>query len=301
MDRIGVVILHYLDKDLTSACLRSVLSSDLKNKKLDLIVVSNSQDKDLATELKKIESQVQVIENEANLGYSAANNKGIKKALEEGCSKVILLNNDTVVDKNLINNLTEFSDKNNKIGLVSPKIYFAPGHEYRQNRYNKKDRGKVIWYAGGKLDRQNVYAGHLGIDEIDRGQFESTNQTDFATGCCMLITRDAVDKVGLFDEMYFMYFEDIDYSLRVRRSGFQVVYYPYAYLWHKNASTSGSPGSYTHIYYQTRNRLYFGFKYFSWRVKKSLLLDSLRLGFRGGAYLKGVYDYYLGRMGKMRQ
>ncbi len=298
MDKIGIIILHYSDIVLTLNCLVSLFASELKNKELCTVLVLNSNEDNFAQKIKDKYPKVLIIENHENLGYSGANNKGINKAIELGCGKFILINNDTVVDKKLVNSLVDFANNDKNIGLVSPKIYFAPDHEYHLKRYKIKDRGNVLWYAGGKLDADNVYASHYGLDEVDNGQFNSIRETDFTTGCCMLITRDVIDRVGLLDEKYFMYFEDIDYSIRAKRAGLQVMYYPFAFLWHKNASTSGSPGSLTHIYYQTRNRLYFGFKYFSWRVKKSLILDSLKLGFRGGAYLKGVIDYYIGRMGK---
>ena len=298
MDKIGIIILHYSDIVLTLNCLVSLFASELKNKELCTVLVLNSNEDNFAQKIKDKYPKVLIIENHENLGYSGANNKGINKAIELGCGKFILINNDTVVDKKLVNSLVDFANNDKNIGLVSPKIYFAPDHEYHLKRYKIKDRGNALCYAGGKLDADNVYASHYGLDEVDNGQFNSIRETDFTTGCCMLITRDVIDRVGLLDEKYFMYFEDIDYSIRAKRAGLQVMYYPFAFLWHKNASTSGSPGSLTHIYYQTRNRLYFGFKYFSWRVKKSLILDSLKLGFRGGAYLKGVIDYYIGRMGK---
>lgn len=299
MDKVGIIVLHYLNSELTLDCLSSLSSCDKEKIEFEIYLVLNSSDKTLSQKIKDDYQNVILVENNQNTGFSRANNLGIRKAIDNGCNHFLLLNNDTVVHKKLILGLVHFVHNNKEIGLVSPKIYFAPDHEYHHDRYKKKDRGKVIWYAGGKLDMNNVYAGHLGLNEVDHGQFNKTSETDFATGCCMLITKEMVDKVGLLEEKYFMYFEDIDYSFRAKKANLKVMYYPEVFLWHKNASTSGSPGSSIHIYYQTRNRLYFGFKYFPLRVKKSLLIDSLRLGFRGGAYFRGVRDYYLGKMGRM--
>jgi len=156
----------------------------------------------------------------------------------------------------------------------------------------------VIWYAGGIIDWDNILAKHRGIDEVDRGQYEETSETPFATGCCMLIRKEVVEKIGLLDEKYFLYFEDVDYSLRAKKAGFKIVYFPKAHLWHKNAASSGKPGSATHVYYQTRNRLYFGFKYASLSTKKSLFFDSLKMIMKNNLHKKACLDYYLGRMGK---
>ena len=122
---------------------------------------------------------------------------------------------------------------------------------------------------------------------------------DFATGCCMYISRAAIESIGFFDEKYFLYYEDVDYSVRAKQAGFGVFYDPSVHIWHKNAASSDKPGSLLHRYYQTRNRLYFGFKYAPSRTKKSLLMESVRMLLGGGVERKAVLDYYVRRMGKM--
>lgn len=112
----------------------------------------------------------------------------------------------------------------------------------------------------------------------------------------MLISRDLIEHIGLLDEKYFLYYEDVDYSIRAIKAGFKIYYLPKAHIWHKNASSSGKPGSKLHIYYQERNRLYFGFKYASIKTKKSLIFDSLRILFKGNVYRDAIVDYYSGRM-----
>ncbi|OGL47210.1 MAG: hypothetical protein A2161_14515 [Candidatus Schekmanbacteria bacterium RBG_13_48_7] len=192
--------------------------------------------------------------------------------------------------------MVRYSDSDSKIGLVSPKIYFAKGYEFYKKRYQKSDLGKIIWYAGGLVDWKNMYATHRGVDEVDYGQYARSCDTEFATGCCLLIKKKVIDTVGLFDRNYFLYFEDLDLSIRSKNMGFKVKYYPEVYLWHKNAASSDKPGSKIQVYYQTRNRLYFGYKYATLSTKKSLFLDSLRLLKKGNPYTSGVIDYYLGRM-----
>jgi len=305
MDKAAIVIVHYKGDIDTKQCLSSILINHSKNKEFKIIVVVNPftesklVDKKIsfARELKSEFPQVIVIETNTNTGFSKGNNIGIRKALDLGCDYIVLLNNDTIVTLGLFDKLISFAKSDFNIGLVSPKIYFAKGFEYHQERYKDKEKGKVLWYAGGRLDWDNIYATHRGLNEVDMGQYDDLLETDFATGCCMLLKRKVIEKIGFLDEKYFLYYEDIDYSQRVKKIKMKVVYYPDAFLWHKNASSSGKPGSKLHIYYQNRNRLYFGFKYASAKTKKSLFIDSLRLAAKGGIYTKSILDYYLGRMG----
>lgn len=305
MDKAAIVIVHYRGEDDTRECLSSILINHSKNKEFKIIVVvnssseskSNTKQDSFAGDLKREFPQVIVIETNVNTGFAKGNNIGIKKALDLGANYIMLLNNDTIVALGFLEKLILFAKSNTNVGLVSPKIYFAKGFEYHKHKYKEDEKGKVLWYAGGSLDWNNIYATHRGLDEVDSGQYDDVVETDFATGCCMLLKRKVIERVGLLDEKYFLYYEDIDYSQRVKKVKMKVVYYPQAFLWHKNASSSGKPGSELHIYYQNRNRLYFGFKYASLKTRKSLFWDSLKLTLRGGTYTKSIADYYLGRMG----
>lgn len=298
MDNVGVVILHYRGEEDTRECINSLTLNKDNNYSLKLIVVANQSDENFISSLKKKYPTIDFIENKTNLGFAQGNNIGISQALRLGCEYILVLNNDTITAPDLISKLVSFAKKDSLVGLISPKIYFAAGFEYHKDRYSKNERGKVIWYAGGILDWSNVFAYHRGVDEVDRQQFNKSSDTDFATGCCMLIKRSVIEKIGFLDKNYFLYFEDVDYSIRTQKAGFKVKYDPNAYLWHKNAASSGKPGSRLHVYYQTRNRLYFGYKYAPLRSKKSLALDSLKMLMRGGIFTKAVADYYLGRMGQ---
>lgn len=306
MDKAAIVIVHYKGETDTRECLNSIFVDHSISRQFRIIVVVNPAQKSeispkqnsFFTILKENYPGIDIIENTENKGFAEGNNIGIKRALDLGCEYILLLNNDTIVSWQLLSRLISFAESDSQIGLVSPKIYFAGGFEYHKDRYKEKDKGRVIWYAGGIIDWDNIYASHRGIDEVDKGQYEKTIETDFAVGCCMLIKRKTIDKVGFFNKKYFLYYEDIDYSVRVKKNKMKVIYYPSAFLWHKNASSSGKPGSPLHIYYQNRNRLYFGFKYAKATTKKSLFLDSLRLLVKGRVYTRSTMDYYLGRLGK---
>ena len=204
MQKVSLVILNYKGKENTLACLDSLKDNFLPESiKLDIIVVDNASKDNLFVALKTKYPNVVFIENKNNLGFAEGNNVGIKYATEHGTDFVLILNNDTIVDKNLIRELLEVAETNEKIGIVVPKIYFAHGFEFHKDRYSKKDLGRVFWYAGGEMDWKNVIGFHRGVDEVDRGQYDRIEKTDFASGCCMLVKREVFEKVGFFDEKFF--------------------------------------------------------------------------------------------------
>jgi len=115
----------------------------------------------------------------------------------------------------------------------------------------------------------------------------------------MIISREVLEKVGLFDEKYFLYYEDNDLSQRAKKQGFKIIYQPKAILWHLNAGSTGGSGSILHDYYITRNRLLFGFKFTSMRARLALVRESIKLMFLGRAWQrKGALDFYLGKFGR---
>ena len=149
------------------------------------------------------------------------------------------------------------------------------------------------------MDWNNVIGHHRGVDEIDRGQFDKTEETELATGCCMLLKKEVFEKVGMLDDKYFLYYEDADLSIRTKKKGFKIVYVSKSVIWHKNASSAGGSGSVLQDYYITRNRLLFGFRYSAIRAKFALLRESLALLINGRKWQKrGVLDFYLGKLGR---
>lgn len=234
-----------------------------------IVVVDN----DIPSDLKDI-TGVEVLRPGKNLGFAGANNLAIKKHPE--ADYYLLLNPDTKVSKDFLTNLLTSLPPN--LGLASPKIYFYPGYEFHKDRYKKSDLGKVIWYGGGEIDWNNVIGYHLHVDEIDSYELRTKNYelTGFCTGCCLLIPKQVVDKIGLLDEKLFFSWEDTDYSVRAKRAGLPVVYVPNSAIWHKNANTSGGVGSDIQNFYQTRNRLIFAFRYARFKTKALLLWQLLK-------------------------
>lgn len=299
MRSIAIVILNFNGKKDTLECLKSIQNLETDDFELLTIVADNGSKKEFSPPVGGSEfrmGELKIIKNKENLGFSGGNNVGIRYALKNKADYILILNNDTVVDKNLVLELVKMAQSDERIGIVVPKIYFAKGYEFHKSRYKENEKGKVIWYAGGVMDWRNVIGVHRGVDEVDRGQYEKVQETDFASGCCMLVKREVFDKVGLFDERHFLYYEDSDLSQRAKRSGFRIIYSPKAVLWHKNAGSAGGSGSELQDYYITRNRLLFGMRYAPFRSKISLLKESFRMLFTGRPWQKrGVWDFYLRR------
>lgn len=300
MKSIFVSILNFNGNNNTLDCVESLGKINVADFKLTILVVDNNSSEKLNLQSKSLgKIQLEVIKNKENLGFSGGHNIGIKHALKNGADYVVILNNDTYVDENFLKELLKVAETDDKNGVLSPKIYFAPGFEYHKNRYSKEEIGKIFWYGGGEMDWANVISHHRGVDEVDKGQFNKVQQTELATGCCMLLKKEVFDRVGIFDDKFFLYYEDADLTMRAKKKGFKVIYVPKSVIWHKNASSAGGSGSLLQDYYITRNRLIFGFRFAPIRSKLALFRESLYLLFKGREWQRrGILDFYLGRLGK---
>lgn len=293
MTKIFILILNWNQEKLTLECIESLqkLKKD-KNINIKIVVIDNASINSFPRS-----ENYEVITNETNLGFAAGNNVGIKYALGNNADFIMILNNDTIVDKNLVTELLK-PMKDEKVAITSPKIYFEKGYEFHKNKYKKSELGKVIWSGGGKIDWKNIYGSNIGVDEVDKEQYSKERQVDFATGACMLIKSEALRQVGLFDEKYFMYLEDVDLSIRMKKKGYEIKFVPNALLWHKVAQSSGI-GSDLNDYFISRNRLLFGMKYASLRTKLALIRESLKFFIFGRHWQAvGVRDFYLRKFGK---
>lgn len=298
MKKVFVSIINFNGKKNTQECLTSIEDSDLTDLNLTVIVSDNASkeafsEKDI--NLKNI--SFKFIKHEENLGFAQGHNVAIQQALTSGADYVLVLNNDVILDKNCLRELVKSFKED--VAIVSPKIYFAKGYEFHKDRYKQSELGKVIWYAGGEMDFLNVLGKHRGVDEVDKGQYERQTEIDFASGCCMMISSGALRQVGIFEDKYFLYYEDNDLSQRLKKANYKILYQPKAYLWHKNADSAGGSGSNLQDYYITRNRLLFGFKFAAFRTKIALVRESLKILLTGRKWQKrGVVDFYLRKFGK---
>lgn len=299
--KVFIIILTWNQLELTKQILQDISRLETKGIKSETIVVDNGSKDGTQKELRgyKLPNMpFKLIENPENFGFAEGNNVGIRYALKKGADYLILMNNDIVVPKNLVIQLIKVAEKDKKIGLLAPKMYFAKGYEFQKERYSEKDLGKVIWYAGGIIDWDNIYSFHRGVDEVDRGQYDKQIDTDFVNGACALIRSDLIKNVGYLDKKLFLYWEDADLSERARRAGWRVVYMPNTHIWHKVAQASGI-GSNLNDYFLTRNRLVFGMRYARWRTKLALIRESFKLLVSGRKWQKiGIRDFYLRRFGR---
>lgn len=300
MKSVYLVVLNWNRKEDTLECLKSVSQLLLNNFKLYVVIVDNASTDGSLEYFKNRASKnsMKIIVNDSNLGFAAGNNVGINFALVHGADYVLLLNNDTRLDKQMLSELVAAAERHPDGGAFSPKIYFEKGFEFHKNRYKKNDLGRVIWAAGGDIDWANVFGKNIGVDEVDTGQFSKIKKVEFATGACVLYRASALRKTGVFDERYFLYYEDVDLSLRLKLSGYKVYFVPGAVLWHK-VSQSSNIGGELNDYFISRNRLLFGFKYASLRTKFALLREAFKLRSSGRPWQKkGVGDFFLANFRK---
>lgn len=298
MKKIFVVILNFNGWQDTIDCVKSLNKIKPNGKfEFEILVIDNASSNDSVEKLSQL-SSITLLENPKNLGFSGGSNEGARYTLKNGANYIVFLNNDTIVEPNFISELLSATEKDD-VGAAVPKVYFAKGYEFHKDQYKSWEKGKVIWYAGGRMDWNNLVGENIGVDEVDHGQYDVRKETELATGCCFLVRSDILKNVGLFDDRYFLYYEDADLSERIRKAGFKIIYTPAAIVWHKNAASSGGSGSILQDYYITRNRLLFGMKYAPIRTKIALLRESFKILKSGREWQKkGVRDFYLRRFGR---
>ncbi len=297
---ISIIVLHYNTPQETHRCLGSLARLQLKKQKYDVVVVDNGSREPFALFPSEQKRGVQLVRSESNLGFTGGNNLGIYYAIERFNSEyVCLLNSDTKVESNFLKQLTIFMDEHPRVGAACPLIYFAAGSEYHKESYEPSQRGNIVWYAGGSIDLRNLHAFHKHIDEVNQGQIVDSLDEDFATGCCVMLRREVLEKVSGFDDRYFLYLEDVDLSQRIQDAGYQIALCASAEVWHYNAGSTGGPGSSLHVYYQTRNRFLFFWQYGSWRVRVTLLSWALSRLFKGtSAEQTGIFHAIIQKYGK---
>ncbi len=294
---LSIVIVHYNTKTETLRCLESVFGASFSIGKKQVIVVDNGSLESFAC---PEYPEAIVLRSDANLGFTGGNNLGIHFAIETFNSDyVFLLNSDAVIAQNTLELLCRYSSQTPKAGIICPLIYFTEGQEFYNTSYTRRERGRVIWYGGGSVDTQLLDGYHRYVDEVDIGQVAFAPISEFATGCAALITREVLEKVGLFDKRYFLYLEDLDYSSRARHFGYEVHCCTDAYAWHDNGGSSGV-GSPLQQYYMTRNRfLYFWPRVLSYKKRFTLVRLAIRIMLFGSRYEKlGVLHACMGQWGK---
>lgn len=340
MARVAIILLNFNSTRLTKKCVRSLFSTKDAQDTYHVVIWDNASKQAPSPEdFPDCQLVLSPTNDGFARGNNLAVKTVLKTQKSD---YLLILNNDTRVTKGMIRQLITTHESSSDIGIVLPKIYFEKGFEFHQKDYDQSKLGKILWFAGGGIDWRNVILFHKGVDEVDRGQFDidtasylaphrsrgvgtkienllfedtvlpepvgahattaTAYDSQFATGCCFLITPALWKKLHGFDEKYFMYYEDADFSLRVTKMQKRIVFEPRSWLYHFNAGSSGGSGSTLHLYYQTRNRLRFGLKYASLKAKLLLLLEARRQYSQGTEAMKlGILHALEGRWGNQTQ
>lgn len=252
--KLAVILVNYNGKNYNKACIDSILAGS-GMEELKIIVVDNaSQDGSmcLLEEQYVGNERLELIRLDDNYGFSRANNEGIDRAKAWGADYVMLLNNDTEIASDMLLRLWKCARRHPDCMIV-PKIYYSG------------DR-KRIWSAGGSVSPVIKKVRHIGLDEMDSGQYDQEKEIGFATGCCLWIPMHVIEKAGTLDERFFLYYEDTEYSFRLHKLGIPIYYCPKAVMYHKvGASTKGADSPLC-AYYIARNwllcsRLHLGRRY----------------------------------------
>lgn len=233
--RLSIITINY--NGLKDTC--ELIDSIPFNDDMEVIVVDNASKEDEANIISERFSQVRVIRSDKNLGFAGGNNLGIKEAKGK---YILLINNDTYFKDFNIDSLIKRLESSDKIGIVCPKLRFAWGNN-------------PIQFAGyTPLSNITLRNKAIGFGEDDRGQYNTAHPSPYAHGAAMLIKREAIEKVGLMPECFFLYYEEIDWSMMFTRVGYEIWYDPCCTVYHKESQTTGQ-NSPLRTYYITRNRL----------------------------------------------
>lgn len=242
-ESVSIVVLNWNRPEETVACLGSL--AQLAYSSFSVIVVDNGSSDDSAVRIRSQFPDVTLVETGRNLGYGGGNNAGIRKAQKAGASYVWVLNNDTLVAPDSLRLLVEAAQERRSAGMIAPKIL-------------RKEPKGVIWYAGGAFDPRLAKVRRFGAGEFDRGQWDREGPVSFAPGTSLLLPREAIEQVGLFDEHFFLYWEDVEYCRRMVAAGREIYFVPAAVIWHTGGGSSDEPGGTSALfdYYNTRNLLW---------------------------------------------
>jgi GT2 family glycosyltransferase len=301
--KIAVIVLNWKQPKLTIDTVESFLKIKHSNFSYKILLVDNGSPDDSILKFSQLygnNKNVEIIKLKKNLGYVGGNNAGIKYSLKNKFDYSLLTNNDVIVDPDFLNKLIVHAKKDKITSIFGPKIYFAPGFEFHKDRYSKKDLGKVIWSAGGKMDWANILGSNIAVDEVDKGQYDTVNRNvDFISGCCILVDNKVFKKIGFLNEKYFMYLEDVEFCQKAKKQGYGLAYIPDSKIWHINAGSSKSGGD-LHDYFITRNRLLFAKTYASFRARFALFREAVRILFTSNSKWKriAVIDFFINKTGK---
>lgn len=224
MSELSIIIVNWNTKDLLRDCLQSIYQNSPKGE-FDVFVVDNASTDGSLSMIKKEFPQVELIENNKNLGFARANNQGIRES--EG-KYVLLLNSDTVVKKNSLNNLVDFMKNRDNVGVAGPRILKPNGNVEESCGFFPSPWAVFLT----KLNRKINFLGRFKSLKASHLALAEEKEVDWVAGACMLVRRKSFEKAGLLDEKIFMYFEDVDWCCRIKKAGWKICFTPSAEIVH---------------------------------------------------------------------
>ncbi len=238
--RIEVIVLNWNGREDTLECLASL--REIKYPNFEVRVVDNGSTDNSMSAVRGHFPAVLTVENGSNLGFAEGNNRGITESLKSDPDFILLLNNDTTVDPGLLASFIEAANRFPDAGVFGPKIYYHADP-------------MRLWYAGGYWDDDSLSFNEYGAGELDRGQYDVLQETEWVIGCAMFVRAEVFRSVGLLEPKFFLNNEEIDFCSRMKRAGYSCVYVPAARLWHKISVSFGGEDSPMKEYFSARNRL----------------------------------------------
>ncbi|MEM4234883.1 MAG: glycosyltransferase family 2 protein [Candidatus Methanomethylicaceae archaeon] len=258
---VSTVILAHNNYTDTFECLHSVLKVNYNP--LTIWLVDNGSTDRTAQLVKENFPQVQLVQTHKNLGVAGGFNAGIVTAIKAGAKYIFILNNDTVVEPNIIQVLLTEAQKNPDYGILMPKIL----------HYSDRNR---IWSIGARSRLFPPAIVMIGLNKLDDYSYSKPRLLEFAPTCALFIPSRVFERIGLLDDGYFFYYDDWDYSLRVRQAGYKIAYIPQARIYHKVSRTINRTRK-TPFYWQTLGRS--GARFYRRHGKPVFLTALLNLGY----------------------
>jgi len=289
------VILNTNRRDDTMACLDSIRKNTYQNYKT--LVLDNASTDGSIDAIHATFPEVEIIALQQNLGYAGNNNVGVRAAMAQEADWVFVLNEDTNLAPDCLEQLVVIGESDPHIGIVGPMVYHH-------------DEPTIIQSAGGALG-SDWNSRHLGQNEADTGQFPKPHDVEWISGCAILVRRQVIEQVGALDDEFFYYWEEVEWCLRARERGWRIVHIPQAKLWHKGVQRNYRPKP-SVVYYATRNRFLMFKKrrapFRAWlaawvQTLRTLSSWSLRPKWRGqraqrNAMALAIWDYFTGHFGR---
>lgn len=255
LPKVALIILTWNGKDDTIECLESLKKITYKN--YEIIIVDNASKDNVSQIINENYPYVKLITNSTNRGFSGGNNDGLNYALKTDADYFLLLNNDVIVAPDFLDKLIMFAETDPKIGIVSPLIYYY-------------DRPSIVWSAGLKIRLLGLYNLMNFIGKDDKNIPEIFNP-QVVSGAGLCVKREVVEKIGLLDELYFTYCEDVDFCYRARFAGYEIFTVKSSKIWHKVSASTGGSFNPLNQYFMARGRSIF-IKKFGSRLEKMLFI-----------------------------